>query len=1022
MVDIDFSGGTASAADYDNTAQTVTFAAGSTTGQTFSVTTTEENLVELTETFIVSLSTATAVGARDITATDTATGTITDDDSATFTVENVSIEEGGTALFTVSLDNPIDTAVVVDIDFSGGTASGADYDNVAQSVTFAAGSTTGQTFSVATTEENLVELTETFIASLSTATSIGSRDVTATDTATGTITDDDSATFTVENVTIEEGGNALFTVSLDNPIDTAVVVDIDFSGGTASAADYNNAAQTVTFAADSTTGQTFSVATTEDNLVELTETFIASLSTATSIGSRDVTATDTATGTITDDDSATFTVENVSIEEGGMALFTVSLDNPIDTAVVVDIDFSGGTASGSDYNNAAQSVTFAAGSTTGQTFSVATTEENLVELTETFIASLSTATALGARDVTATDTATGTITDDDSATFTVENVSIEEGGNALFTVSLDNPIDTAVSLTVNFTDGTATGGNVDYDSTAKTVTFAAGSVESQSFSVASVQDAIDEIDEDFQVDLTSGTSFGSRPVSLGTATGTILDNDTAGIDVQPTTGLTVSDDGGSSDVTVVLESQPTDVVTVQWTTTDSTQGLVSTNGEPFAATTTLTLTPANWDQPQTLTIQGQDDGVDDGIATFAIEPTVASDDPKYDAMPLDNLQVTSSGDGPIISFQQVLNEQLWLEVSGVTPDGVVVFVWGTEPGSTYFPQFGVTLGIANPTLASLAEGGIDGTTSGLIPIPLTMEGQDYLFQAFELAPNPQVTNVLPLSLAGSPLVVISNNAAPDNAAPELSDDLPSFTATVDKPFTFDVPSDSFVDPDSDQTLFYNARLTDGSPLPDWLSFDPTSQSFHSDSIPESGQWSIRVTATDRGTPVQFSSTTFVLRSVEDRSVWQNVSEPRDVNGDGAITPIDALIVINRLNTTSDASLSAQSSDGESMIDVNGDRRVTPFDALQVLNHVNQAAALAGTGLPPEGEFDDRYSSNESPELYDAAVDAFLSGSKTTKAASFDSPNSVEIQSPDSPSDLQEQDANSKDEYENAVDLVFGELF
>ncbi|WP_197451697.1 Calx-beta domain-containing protein [Rosistilla oblonga] len=1022
VVDIDFSGGTASGSDYDNAAQTVTFAAGSTTGQTFSVATTEENLVELTETFIASLSLATAIGSRDVTATDTATGTITDDDSANFTVENVSIEEGGNALFTVSLDNPIDTAVVVDIDFSGGTASGSDYDNAAQTVTFTAGSTTGQTFSVATTEDSLVELSKTFTAALSTATAVGARDVTATDTATGTITDDDSATFTVENVTIEEGGNALFTVSLDNPIDTAVVVDIDFSGGTASAADYANAAQSVTFAAGSTTGQTFSVTTTEENLVELTETFIASLSTATSLGSRDVTATDTATGSITDDDSATFTVENVSIEEGGNALFTVSLDNPIDTAVVVDIDFSGGTATGSDYNNAAQTVTFAAGSTTGQTFSVATTEENLVELTETFTATLSTATTLGARDVTATDTATGTITDDDSATFTVENVSIEEGGNALFTVSLDNPIDTAVSLTVNVTDGTATGGNVDYDSTAKTVTFAAGSVESQSFSVASVQDAIDEFDEDFQVDLTSGTSFGSRPVSLGTATGTILDNDTVGIAVQPTAGLTVSDDGGSSDVTVVLESQPTDVVTVQWTTTDSTQGLVSTNGEPFAATTTLTFTPANWDQPQTLTIQGQDDGVDDGIATFAIEPTVASDDPKYDAMPLDNLQVTSSGDGPIISFQQVLNEQLWLEVSGVTPDGVVVFVWGTEPGSTYFPQFGVTLGIANPTLASLAEGGSDGTTSGLLPIPLTMEGQDYLFQAFELAPNPQVTNVLPLSIAGSPLVVTQNNAAPDNAAPELSDDLPSFTATVDKPFAFDVPSDSFVDPDSDQTLVYNARLTDGSPLPDWLSFDPTSQSFHSDSIPESGQWSIRVTATDRGTPVQFSSTTFVLRSVEDRSVWQNVSEPRDVNGDGAITPIDALIVINRLNTTSDASLSDQSSDGESMIDVNGDRRVTPFDALQVLNHVNQAAALAGTGLPPEGEFDDRDSSNESPELYDAAVDAFLSGSKTTKAASFDSPNSVEIQSPDSPSDLQEQDANSKDEYENAVDLVFGELF
>ncbi|WP_232530116.1 Calx-beta domain-containing protein [Rosistilla oblonga] len=983
---------------------------------------TDDNLVELSEDVQLRLTTpSSGLRIEDADGDDTIQSThvysITDDDSATFTVENVSIEEGGTALFTVSLDNPIDTAVVVDIDFSGGTASAADYDNAAQSVTFAAGSTTGQTFSVTTTEDNLVELTETFIASLSTATTLGSRDVTATDTATGTITDDDSATFTVENVTIEEGGTALFTVSLDNPIDTAVVVDIDFSGGTAIAADYNNAAQSVTFAAGSTTGQTFSVATTEDNLVELTETFIASLSTATTVGSRDVTVTDTATGTITDDDSATFTVENVTIEEGGTALFTVLLDNPIDTAVVVDIDFSGGTASGSDYDNAAQTVTFAAGSTTGQTFSVATTEDNLVELTETFIASLSTATTLGARDVAVTDTATGTITDDDSATFTLENVSIAEGGTAFFTVSLDNPIDTDVSLAVNFTDGTATGGNVDYDSTAKTVTFVAGTVESQSFTVASVQDAIDEIDEDFQVNFASVGLIGSRQVSLGTAMGTILDNDTAGIVVHPTTGLTVTEDGGSSAVTVVLESQPTDVVTVQWTTTDSSEALVSANGTPFAATTTLTFTPANWDQPQTLTIQGQDDGVGDGTVTFAIESSVVSNDPNYDAMPLDSLQITSTDDEPAVSFQQVLDEQVWLDVSRVSPDGVVIFAWGTEPGSTYFPEYGVTLGIVDPTLGSLAEGGLDGTTSGLIPIPFTMEGQDYLFQAFELAPNPQVSNVLPLSLAGVPVVT-----TPNNAAPELSDDLPSFTATVDKPFAFDVPSDSFVDPDSDQTLVYNARLTDGAPLPDWLSFDATTQSFHSDSIPESGQWSIRVTATDRGAPVRYSSTKFILRSVADRSVWQNASDPQDVNGDGEITPIDALVVINQLNHRGDASLSDQISDGESMIDVNGDRRVTPVDALQVINRLNQSSPLADSSVPPTGEFGDREFSNESPALYDDAVDGFLAVGKTSKVASFDSPNSVDVQSPDSHSDLQEQDAKSKDDYESAVDLVFGDAF
>jgi hypothetical protein len=58
----------------------------------------------------------------------------------------------------------------------------------------------------------------------------------------------------------------------------------------------------------------------------------------------------------------------------------------------------------------------------------------------------------------------------------------------------------------------------------------------------------------------------------------------------------------------------------------------------------------------------------------------------------------------------------------------------------------------------------------------------------------------------------------------------------------------------------------------------------------------------------------------------------DVSGDGLVTPLDALLVINRIN---------QSGEGESMPslreDVNGDGQVSPLDVLLVVNQLNSGA-------------------------------------------------------------------------------------
>ncbi|WP_417746389.1 tail fiber protein [Rosistilla oblonga] len=497
----------------------------------------------------------------------------------------------------------------------------------------------------------------------------------------------------------------------------------------------------------------------------------------------------------------------------------------------------------------------------------------------------------------------------------------------------------------------------------------------------------------------------------------IQDNDEAGIAVSPTAGLITTETGATDTFTVRLTSQPRQSVTVNVTSGDATEGFVAADGSTFAASTSITIDPSQWNVPQTITVKGQDDGSPDGTVGYTIQSQATSSDPDYQGLSGTDVAVSNQDDEPALEFQQVLDERVWLTVNRITPDGIIIFAWGTEAGTTHVPQYGVTLGIADATLVSLSEGGTDSTASGYIPIPFTTAGQRYLFQAFEMAPNPQVTGVLPLNIAGAPVSVTANNSAP-----ELTEDLPSFTAAVDKPFDFKIADDSFVDPDSDGELFYTARQTDGSALPQWLGFNPADLSFHSDAIPESGQWSITVTATDSGTPVRFSSTTFVLDALADQSIWQNQMDSRDVNGDGQTTPFDALIVLNRLNTSNNQSLATQRTDSDYLIDVNGDQSLTPIDALRVINWLNRSTQGV-SGPVPHAITDpkDEDSSNIQPATLTVPVRVPKVGStdqSSVASVSTSMPNDP-IEYEENPNDDQRQGTS---DYEAIVDQIFADGF
>jgi hypothetical protein len=94
-----------------------------------------------------------------------------------------------------------------------------------------------------------------------------------------------------------------------------------------------------------------------------------------------------------------------------------------------------------------------------------------------------------------------------------------------------------------------------------------------------------------------------------------------GITVTPVGGTTTSEAGGTASFNIVLKSQPSSNVTLNLASSNPQEGAVSTNS--------LTFTPANWNQPQSLTVTGVDDAGDDGDVAYSILTRFSSSDSLY---------------------------------------------------------------------------------------------------------------------------------------------------------------------------------------------------------------------------------------------------------------------------------------------------------------------------------------------------------------------------------------------------------
>eukprot|EP01065_Artemidia_motanka_P053236 TRINITY_DN982_c0_g1_i1.p1 TRINITY_DN982_c0_g1~~TRINITY_DN982_c0_g1_i1.p1 ORF type:complete len:5664 (+),score=1505.27 TRINITY_DN982_c0_g1_i1:1270-16992(+) len=213
-------------------------------------------------------------------------------------------------------------------------------------------------------------------------------------------------------------------------------------------------------------------------------------------------------------------------------------------------------------------------------------------------------------------------------------VTSESGGTATFTVTLVSQPSSTV--TVTFTSNKRSEAQLS----ASTLVFnpATWSVP-QTVTVTGVDDFVDDGDQVYLIESATSVSADTNyhGLKFDDVSGTNTDNDLHGVTVNPTSGLVTTEAGDKDTFAVVLDSQPTADVTIPVSipASHASEGTLSPTGS-------LTFTAVNWNIPQTLTVTGVPDNVDDGNVAYVIDVGPASSsDPKYNQLGVSDVTVTN---------------------------------------------------------------------------------------------------------------------------------------------------------------------------------------------------------------------------------------------------------------------------------------------------------------------------------------------------------------------------------------------
>ncbi|MGD8518472.1 MAG: Calx-beta domain-containing protein, partial [Anaerolineae bacterium] len=402
--------------------------------------------------------------------------------------------------------------------------------------------------------------------------------------ATGTITDNDDPPqigFSHDEYRVfETDGPAILTVTLSGATQLTATVDYASGDGSATADDdYTPISGSLVFTPGVLT-HTLPLAIHDDNLDELDETVLLTLTQPTSA----TLATATAVLLIVDNEGEpTLSIADAAAgESDGILALDVSLSFASDQDVSVDYATHdgppgpGGATAGADYTETHGILTIPAGSLEGQ-IEVDIQSDNVYEGDEVLAVELSDPAHASLTDA----LAQGTIVDDDSPptiAFQAADYAVgegEAGGYAAITVTLSGA--TALTATVGYDTQDGTAGPADYISATGTLTLPAGT-STATLHVDLLDDPLYELDETFLVTLRDPLH---AKLGDAQATATIVDDDEPPQIAFETDLYLVDEEAVTATLTVTLSGPTAVTATVGYATTDGPPPAGAQAGEDY---------------------------------------------------------------------------------------------------------------------------------------------------------------------------------------------------------------------------------------------------------------------------------------------------------------------------------------------------------------------------------------------------------------------------------------------------------
>lgn len=385
----------------------------------------------------------------------------------------------------------------------------------------------------------------------------------------------------------------------------------------------------------------------------------------------------------------------------------------------------------------------------------------------------------------------------------------------------------------------------------------------------------------------------------------ILDDDEAAIQISETLSTTFASELGLVDqFTLKLDTQPSAPVTLTFDTSEIDSVIV----EPSS----ITFTPENWDTPQSLNVTTERDFNADlnDIGIVYIDVDEASQAVGYGSIGRRRISVIHV-DAELSDLRiRVIGNQVAL-VDDTTNTTLIeqalfggVFQTGNR-GETLSLESG--MGYNNLLLDT--SGGDDRVIIGETARVQINGSEGYDTIQFDL--EDFIFNPRRIASANNPMAVTLNQIEEidtlENGVQTLVLDRSSVVSMTDER----------------NELF--------------LRIDPTDQ------LDLSAEWQVQTPEAIDGIPSHRLTAGDATLRIVAGATWQNPLNPLDVDRSGDVTPLDALIVINRLNAQGEPATSEPSDGGLSdndqlfYYDVSGDGQTTAIDALRTINYLNSSS-------------------------------------------------------------------------------------